>query len=296
MHKIQDKIVLITGGAQGIGKLLGHKCLQEGAKALVIWDLNSELLHQTTEDFRAEGYTVHPYQVDVSQVHEIEAQAARVLNEVGRIDLLFNNAGIVVGKLFKEHQASDIDRTLQINVAGVMHVARVFLPAMLEAGAGHIINIASASSLTPNPKMSVYAASKWAVLGWSESLRLELEREGKDLHVTTVLPSYINTGMFTGVKAPLITPILDPEYISREIIRAVKNNQILLLAPWSVQLLPILRGILPTRVFDFVGGTLFGIYDTMANFIGRTQTSQSPEAEKPAQNGKARRKTPANPA
>ncbi|GAB4404948.1 MAG: hypothetical protein OHK0053_30630 [Microscillaceae bacterium] len=296
MHKIQDKIVLITGGAQGIGKLLGQKCLQEGAKALVIWDLNAELLHQTAEAFRAEGYTVYPYQVDVSQVHQIEAQAARVLDEVGRVDLLFNNAGIVVGKLFKEHQASDIDRTLQINVAGVMHVARVFLPAMLEAGTGHIVNIASASSLTPNPKMSVYAASKWAVLGWSESLRLELEREGKDLHVTTVLPSYINTGMFSGVKAPLITPILDPEYISREIIRAVKNKQILLLAPWSVHLLPILRGILPTRVFDFVGGTLFGIYDTMANFIGRTQASQSPEAEKPTQNGKARPKTPANPA
>jgi short-subunit dehydrogenase len=269
MTKIKDKVVLVTGGASGIGKLLGEKCLREGAKHLILWDIHAQNLEHTRQELQAKGYEVSAYIVDVADTQDIEINAKRVLDEVGTVDILFNNAGIVVGKHFKEHTARDIDKTFQVNVLGVMHITRMFLPAMLERGEAHIINIASASSMTANPKMSVYASSKWAVMGWSESLRIELEREGKKLHVTTVAPSYINTGMFDGAKAPLVTPILKPEYITDLIIAAIKRNQILLLAPSSVRLLPILRGILPTRWFDFIGGKVFGIYDTMANFIGR---------------------------
>jgi len=273
MTKIKDKNILITGGANGIGKMLGEKCLREGASHLVIWDINQENLTKTVGEFKKKGFeNVSPYIVDVSLTEDIETQAAKVLSEVGNIDILFNNAGVVVGKQFYEHTARDIDKTMQINVMGVMHVTRLFLPGMIEKGAG-----ASAAGLTPNPKMSVYAASKWAVLGWSESLRIELERTSPDLHVTTVTPSYINTGMFDGAKAPLITPILDADDVTNQIISAIKSNEILLRAPSSVNLLPILRGILPTRVFDFVGGTLFGIYDTMADFIGRPKEEALPE-------------------
>lgn len=278
MTKIKDKNILITGGANGIGKILGEKCLKEEAAHLVIWDINQANLQKTVDEFKEKGFVnISPYVVDVANTEDIETQATKVLEEVGSIDVLFNNAGVVVGKQFYEHTARDIDKTMQINVMGAMHITRVFLPGMIEKSAGHIINIASAAGLTPNPKMSVYAASKWAVLGWSESLRIELERIGRDLHVTTVTPSYINTGMFDGAKAPLITPILDADDVTDQIITAIKNNEILLRAPSSVNLLPILRGILPTRIFDFVGGTLFGIYDTMADFIGRSKEEALPE-------------------
>lgn len=281
MTKIKDKNILITGGANGIGKMLGEKCLREGAAHLVIWDINQENITKTVEELKKKGFdNVSPYIVDVSVTEDIETQAAKVLEDVGTVDILFNNAGVVVGKEFYEHTARDIDKTMQINVTGVMHVTRLFLPGMIEKSAGHIINIASAAGLTPNPKMSVYAASKWAVLGWSESLRIELERTSPDLHVTTVTPSYINTGMFDGAKAPLITPILDADDVTNQIISAIKSNEILLRAPSSVNLLPLLRGILPTRVFDFVGGTLFGIYDTMADFIGRPKGEALPEKDK----------------
>lgn len=281
MTKIKDKNILITGGANGIGKMLGEKCLREGASHLIIWDINQENLTKTVGELKKKGFNnVSPYIVDVSVTEDIETQAAKVLADVGTVDILFNNAGVVVGKEFYEHTARDIDKTMQINVTGVMHVTRLFLPGMIEKSAGHIINIASAAGLTPNPKMSVYAASKWAVLGWSESLRIELERTSPDLHVTTVTPSYINTGMFDGAKAPLITPILDADDVTNQIISAIKSNEILLRAPSSVNLLPILRGILPTRVFDFVGGTLFGIYDTMADFIGRPKGEALPEKDK----------------
>lgn len=271
MTKIKNKVVLVTGGASGIGKMMGEKCLKDGAERLVIWDINEQNLQQVTESLRKEGYTVHPYVVDVADVASIEKAAAETLAEVKRVDILFNNAGIVAGsKEFHEHSAADIERTMRINSLGVMHVARMFLPTMIENGVGHIINIASAAGLTPNPKMSVYAGSKWAVVGWSESLRLELEAmKKKELHVTTVCPSFITTGMFAGVKEPLLTPALSPEKISQRIIEAVKDNEIMVIEPLTAKLVPVLRGLLPTRLYDFVAGDIFDAYGSMNSFVGR---------------------------
>jgi hypothetical protein len=117
--------------------------------------------------------------------------------------------------------------------------------------------------------MSVYAGSKWAVTGWSESLRIELEKMKKGVQVTTVQPGYIDTGMFEGVKAPLLTPILKPEKIALKIIRAVEKNKVTIRSPFMVKLTPFLKGVLPQRTFDFVAGKIFGVYSTMDSFTGR---------------------------
>jgi len=243
MSQIRGANVLVTGGANGIGKLMGLKCLQEGAANLIIWDINEDNLQKTARDFSSKGYkNVHTFVVDVSNTDDIEKSATEVLLEIGNIDILFNNAGIVAGKKsFWEHTAKDIDKTLSINVSGVMNVTRVFIQDMIKQRKGHIINIASASGLIPLPKGSVYASSKWAVLGWSESLRMEFELEGKDLHVTTVCPSFIDTGMFKGVKAPILFPLLQPEDVTNKIIKAVKNNDAMLLMPENVNIVPFER-------------------------------------------------------
>ncbi len=279
MTKIVGKKVLVTGGANGIGKLLGEKCLREGASDLIIWDINAENLKKTTQELSNKGYSVHAYVVDVSDLDDITRAATLTLSEVGRIDILFNNAGIVVGKNFNEHSHKEIEKTIRINVLGAMHVARCFVGEMIKQKSGHIINIASAAGLLANPKMSVYVGSKWAVLGWSESLRLELEEMEGDLHVTTVCPSYIKTGMFEGVQAPILAPLLEPEEITDQIIKAVKCNEIEVKAPWSVHLIPILRGIMPTRLFDLLIGKGLNIYDSMASFIGRPAKEAVPEKE-----------------
>jgi len=278
MSQIRGANVLITGGANGIGKLMGLKCLQEGAANLVIWDINEDNLDKTQKEFSAKGYkNVSTFVVDVSSVDDIEKSATEVLLEIGNIDILFNNAGIVAGKQsFWEYSAKDIDKTLSINVAGVMHVTRVFIQDMIKQRKGHIVNISSASALIPLPKGSVYASSKWAVLGWSESLRMELEKEGGDLHVTTVCPSYIDTGMFKGVSAPMLFPLLQPEDITTKIIRAVKENKTMLMQPDNVNIVPILKGIFPTKVFDVVAGWL-GVYSSMNSFEGRPQEERVPE-------------------
>lgn len=275
MTSFRNKNVLITGGANGIGKLIGSKVLKEGIDQLIIWDINEKDIQSTIETFNAAGHqNVHGFKVDVSSVNSIEAAATKVLLEIGNVDILFNNAGIVVGKKFSEHTAKDIQATLDINVAGVMNVTRVFLQDMLRQGSGHVINISSASAFIGNPKMSVYASSKWAVLGWSESLRLELEAEPGDLHVTTICPSYIDTGMFDGVAAPFLFPLLKPEAITDQIIKAVKDNEVIVKAPDMVNLVPVFKGLLPARVFDFFADKL-GVYNSMSAFKGHNKKSTS---------------------
>ena len=270
MSNFKNKNVLITGGAMGMGRLIAEKSLAKGAKSVILWDINEENLNETANFFAKKGYdNVFPYIVNVSDSKEVEASAKDVLQTIGVVDILFNNAGIVIGKQFVEHTTAEIDRTIAINVLGCMYVAKAFLPAMMQKGEGHLINIASAAGLVANPNMSVYAASKWAVLGWSESVRLEMEGLKSKIKVLTVTPSYINTGMFDGVKAPLLTPILEANDAVNRICKAVEDDEILLRAPFMVNAIPVLKGVLPTRTFDFVAGKIFGVYETMDGFKGR---------------------------
>ena len=283
MSEIRGTNVLVTGGANGIGKLMALKCLQEGVANLVIWDINEENLRTTQKEFSSKGYkNITTFVVDVANVDDIERAATEVLLEIGNIDILFNNAGIVAGKqTFWEYSARDIEKTIAVNVNGVMHVTRVFLKDMINQRRGHIVNIASASSYIPLPHGSVYASSKWAVLGWSESLRLELEEEGGDLHVTTVCPSYIDTGMFKGVKAPLFFPLLEPEETANRVIQSLKKNEIILILPDTLNLLPILKGVFPTGIFNKVANFL-GVYTSMNSFEGRPKDERVPERKSKA--------------
>ncbi len=272
MSSFKSKTILVTGGASGLGKLMAKKALQRKAKSVILWDIDEIKLNETTAELESKGYTVHPYIVDVSSQEDIEWAANDVLANVGEVDILFNNAGIVAGsKRFVEHTDRDMQATMDINVLGVMRVAKAFLPAMLQQGFGHIINIASAAGLVANPNMSVYAASKWAVIGWSESLRLEMESDAPNVKVLTVTPSYIDTGMFEGVKPPLLTPMLQPEDFVERVMIGVERNEVNLKAPFVVNALPILKGVLPTRVFDVVAGDIFGVYKSMDTFKGKSK-------------------------
>ena len=278
MSRIKGANVLVTGGANGIGKLMGESCLLEGAAHLVIWDINDANLKNTIVEFSKKGFkNVTPYLVDVSDIDDIEKTATKVLLDVGNIDILFNNAGIVAGsKRFWEHTRNDIEKTMAINSNGVMHVARVFLPDMLKQGHGHVVNIASIAGIITNVNMAVYVASKWACIGFSESLRLELEQEKGEFHVTTVTPSYIDTGMFKGVSAPLLFPLVKPEEMVKQIIDGVKKDKVFVRAPDMVNVVPFLKGVLPTRAFDFVANIL-GVTNSMDTFKGRPKEEMMPE-------------------
>ncbi len=268
MSEIKNKKALITGGASGIGKLMGKLLLQKGLHTLVIWDVNENLLNSVTNELKEQGFNVLPYVVDVMNTDTVIATAQKVKNDAGKIDILINNAGIIVGKSFAEHSHSDIDRTMKINSSALMHITKEFLNDMVITKCGHIVNIASAAGLTSNPNMSVYVASKWAVIGWSESLRLEMEKINCDVKVTTVTPFYINTGMFDGVKSSVI-PIVDQNVAAQKIINGIEKNKLFVRMPGIVYAILFVKGILPARWFDVVIGKWFGIYKSMNEFKGR---------------------------
>ena len=266
--ELKNKKLLITGGASGIGKIMARKSLERGVSHLVIWDINEEGLSKTKEEFSKFGIPIFISKVDVSNLDEIKINAQKVRTEVGKIDVLINNAGIVVGKYFHENTHQDIQKTMLINSNALMHVTLEFLPEMMKENSGAICNIASSAGLISNPKMAVYAASKWAVNGWSDSLRLEMEQLKKNISVTTIMPFYINTGMFDGVQSKLI-PILEPEPTAEKIIKSIENKRKILAMPLPYWFIRISQGILPLPIFDWVMDHVFGVYDTMKYFKGR---------------------------
>ena len=161
---------------------------------------------------------------------------------------------------------------MAINAVAPMVVALQVLPDMVARNSGHICNIASAGGMISNPKMSIYAASKWAAIGWSDSVRIELEQMKSKVKITTIAPYYITTGMFDGVKSRVL-PLLKPEYAARQIIRAIeRDKRMKMLMRWIPvphHFVRLMQGLLPTRFFDWLFGQVFGIYHTMDNFTGR---------------------------
>ena len=126
------KKLLITGGASGIGKIMARKSLERGISHLVIWDINEEALAKTKEEFQQFSISTSTYKVDVSNLDEIKINAQRIRTEVGKIDILINNAGIVVGKYFHENTHQDIQKTMLINSNAPMHIALEFLTDMIK--------------------------------------------------------------------------------------------------------------------------------------------------------------------
>ena len=270
MSQLAHATVLITGGASGIGYLLGQHLGARNIGHLVIWDINRTQLDSAVTTLQHTGMTVTGYQLDITDSAQVDATIATMHAAGINVDILVNNAGIVIGKPFTEYADGQITREMAINAIAPMIIAHKLLPGMQQRQRGHIVNIASAAGLLSNPRMSVYVASKWAITGWSDSLRIELEQAHSPINVTTVMPYYINTGMFDGVRSRII-PILTPEHVVRQIIRAIEHDAIFLRMPWIVNLLPLIKGILPVRWFDVVIGKWFGIYATMQHFTGRKQ-------------------------
>jgi all-trans-retinol dehydrogenase (NAD+) len=209
--------------------------------------------------------------VDVS-ITETLLKAAHV---AGPIDILLNNAGTIVGKLFVDHTTAKIDRALAVNTLALMHLSSAVLPGMIERRRGHIVNMASAAGLVANPRMSVYCSSKWAVIGWSESLLLEMRSGRTGVNVTTVMPYYIKTGMFAGVSSSSLMPLMEPKDAARAIFDAIEKNRPRLRMPWQMYALPFLKGVLPTPIFDLIVGRVLGVYSGMITFVGRKTIDRS---------------------
>jgi len=262
MSEIKNKNILITGGARGLGKAMGQIALARGAN-LIIWDVDKDSLDATFAEFSKYG-KVQTYHIDISDSKKCAEIFALTKQNCGNIDILINNAAVAVGKYFCEHTSDDIAQMIDVNLLASMNIARLILPDMIEQNSGHICNISSCAGLIGSPKMSVYAASKWAILGWSESLNVEMKRLKKNIKITSILPYYMNTDMFKSVESTV--PILDSEKLAGSVISAIEKNLSTLGMPWSMRRIRLLQAVLPRKIFDFFLDKFFGIYRAAESF------------------------------
>lgn len=274
VKNIEGQVVLVTGGGSGIGRLLCVKLAKRGAR-IVTWDVNEAGNEETMTQVRAAGGQCYIYTVDLSDRHAVYAAATKVKQEVGKVDILINNAGIVTGKNFMEAPDELIQKTFDVNILSHFWTTKAFLGDMISSNKGHIVTIASVAGLAGVNKLADYCASKFAAVGFDESLRLELKVGGyTGVKTTAICPYYINTGMFEGVKSKLI-PILSPEYVSDEIVDAILLDYYDLVLPRFCRYLILLKYILPFdgayKLYKACGGHL-----TMSEFQGRSKPEEKP--------------------
>lgn len=287
MKTVRGATLVITGAASGMGLLYAKRAVAEGASAVVLWDRDASALQRAAEQLAlisggassvqsltGSTTTIRTNTVDLLVPEQIEQAASDTLDTIGVPDILINNAGIIAGNeyFWLTNMTSQNQPIMQVNTLAHMHVTRLFLPHMIDDAGRQkrILNVASAAATVSNPRMSVYAASKWAMYGWSDSLRLELMQAGHThVSVTTFCPSYVNTGMFAGARGMWFTPVITPESAVRAAWSAMLAAKPVQLTPPAVNLAKVLRGVLPVRAWDRLAN-LMGVYRSMQKFTGRS--------------------------
>lgn len=272
-HIVAGATVLITGAARGMGELYARKAAAAGAAHIALWDVDVARATVLAKELTTAGVQARAYGVDISDAEAVTNGVRQVHIDCGPVDVLINNAGIVRGGPFWENdREDDITLTMQINALGPMWLTREILPSMMQdpTRPKRILNIASAAGTIANPNMSVYAASKWAMIGWAESVRLELATPAyAHIGVTTFCPSFISTGMFAGARGPLLTPIMAPKVAVNAAWEGMLSARAIVTKPWTVKLAMMFRGVLPTPAWDWVAGRIFKVYTSMDKFTGR---------------------------
>uniref|UniRef100_A0A7E4ZXI5 Estradiol 17-beta-dehydrogenase 11 n=1 Tax=Panagrellus redivivus TaxID=6233 RepID=A0A7E4ZXI5_PANRE len=266
---VKNKIVLITGAGGGLGRLLAVGFGKRGAR-LVCWDVNEKHNEETVEILKKNGVDAFGYTVDISKRQNIYKAADRVKAEVGDVDVLINNAGIVSGKRLFENSDDLMELTMAVNTTSLFFTAKAFLPAMLTRNSGHVVTVASMAGKFGTAGLVDYCASKFGAIGFNDSLRAEMVGLKKNIHVTTICPYYINTGMFDGVstQCPNVLPIMEPSFVVSRTIEAILTNQQELYLPRFCYFIHSLVGFLPYRATQAIA-TFMGVNNTMENFIGK---------------------------
>jgi all-trans-retinol dehydrogenase (NAD+) len=267
MTDISNQRVLITGAASGIGRLLATRLGHAGAK-LVLWDIDRDGLSRAQAQLAEAGYEADIYVCDLTKREAIGAAAAQTLVQSGPVDILVNNAGVVSGKYLLDLTDQEIERTFQVNTLALFWTVRAFLPSMLERDSGHLVTIASAAGLAGTARLTDYCSSKFAAVGFDESLRLELKQQKSRIITTVVCPYFTRTKMFSGAttRFPWLLPILSPEVVVRRITRAIERDRRRLIMPWFVYAAWPSR-LLPVAWFDALMD-FFGISHSMDEFHG----------------------------
>ncbi|HEY0640867.1 MAG TPA: SDR family oxidoreductase [Pseudonocardiaceae bacterium] len=252
-------VAVVTGGASGIGRAIGAALVRRG-DTVVLADVNDEAAELAAKELSAAGPGVATaLHLDVTDGPAVEAAYRAVHDEHGRLDLVFNNAGIGVGGLTEELTLEHWDRTIDVNLRGVVHGVHAAYPLMLRQGFGHIVNTASLAGLVAPPIMIPYTATKHAVVALSTALRAEGASRG--VRVSAVCPAFVETPLLDNIN-PGLPPTrasartreqigrvqrhtYSPELLARDVLHGVERNQALIVAPRHARVMAFLARHLP---------------------------------------------------
>ncbi|KAG6445121.1 hypothetical protein O3G_MSEX003741 [Manduca sexta] len=230
-------------------------------------------LQKTCTAVIEEGYEIFSYVVDLSDRKAVYETAEKVKREVGKVDVLINNAGTVFGETLLDLNDTAIETTYKVNILSHYWTVKAFLPDMIESGKGHIVTVGSVAGLLGTYRCTDYSATKFATVGFHESLFTELRAHGHNtIHATLVCPYYINTGMFDGV-TPRLMPMLEPDYVAETMIDSIRKNEVNCIMPGSVRYLLPLKCLLPAKMcWDLMHRVMKGP-QSMMEFKGKPKVA-----------------------
>jgi NAD(P)-dependent dehydrogenase (short-subunit alcohol dehydrogenase family) len=267
VNELRGKVAVVTGAASGIGRALAAGFASEGMHVAMA-DIEEDALAAAAKEVGEHGANVLAVRTDVSKGAEVDALAARVYDEFGTCHVVCNNAGVGSGGAMWELTEADWAWVLGVNLWGVIHGIRAFVPRLVEQDEGHVVNTGSIAGLTSAPMMGPYNASKHAVVTISETLQRELGLNGSAVRVSVVCPGFVQTRIAESdrnrpqhlrnavesevneVGRELLRQIvasgLPPEEVARQVVDAVKHDRFYVLPH------PHMKGLVRTRMEDIL--------------------------------------------
>jgi short-subunit dehydrogenase len=257
---LENKVVVVTGGSAGLGEQICYEAAKQGA-IVVVCARRSQLITKVKEQCEIlSGKPAYAMQVDIADPNSVEHLVASLRSEVGQVDILVNNAGFGIFQEFTEMDPETIRNMFEVNVLGMMVLTQQIALQMVDQRSGHIINIASMAGKMATPKTAVYSATKFAVLGFSNALRLELKPFG--INVTTVNPGPVETAFFDQADpsgnylSSLGAFVLEPNKLAKTIVRGMIHPRREINRPHVMELAAKVYTLFPS-IGDYFAGSLF---------------------------------------
>ncbi len=231
---MSDKIAIITGGSSGIGKCLAKELLRDGYKVLIIGKTKAKVL-SALDELRKISNNCSGFVCDITDEKRVKYLVNEIAKENHKIDLLVNNAGFSYYKEFAELSEEEIKEIVNTNLLGTMYFCKFVIPFMEKQGHGHIVNVASVAGRIGFPKLSVYCAAKFGVVGFSESLYYEMKK--KNINVTLVCPGAVDTDFYRDESFKRFPhterhkKVMSPEYVAKEIKKAIDEKRFEVILP-----------------------------------------------------------------
>ncbi len=234
--QFKDKVAIVTGAASGIGKAVIKMFADEGAK-VVLADINEEGINKFAAELTSKGVDAIAVRTDVTKLEMVKDLLNKALQKYGRIDILHNNAGIILPNDIDVIEYKDIDMQIHINLYGIIYGTKEVIPIMKKQGHGYIVNTASLAGVVPEPGSAIYSATKFAIRGFDIAVRLELMNTG--VSILTLLPDSVETPQLHyeathgGSPMSFIDKAQTPEAVAQAVKKAILKNKVEVYVPHS---------------------------------------------------------------